>query len=74
MFKVVYEFHTDLSLAKKNLNTIKKKIPEAHIDETDTHYIISLGDFLSRDQANAMIHKAVANGFWGGVLETHKQK
>lgn len=71
VYKVVFEFHTDLSLAKKRLAVIKKKIPEAEIEETKTKYLIVLGNFDSKSMANQMIHTAVKNGYWGGIYKSN---
>ena len=70
MYKVVFEFHTDKALAKKRLNLISKKIPEAEIEETDRHYMIVLGNFETEQMANQMIHKAVSEGYWGGIYKS----
>ena len=69
-YRVVYSFHSSRASAQKSLNIIKKKFPDAYIIEEGLTYIVELGNFYNRLEAEETIHKAVMAGYWGGIYKS----
>jgi hypothetical protein len=70
-FKVVYEFHSSESMAKKALKKIPKLFSNPHISQLkDGGYAVIAGEYDRKDWAEAAVHKLYENKLWGGVYSS----
>lgn len=70
MYRVVHSFYTNIKLAKNQLNQIKKKYPDAVMEEdNDGHYTVVF--MRTKDHKRAMdeLHKIYGMGLWCGIEE-----
>lgn len=74
MYKVVCQFCSTAASAKKCLTSVKKKIPEAFVEEdTDGGFLVTLGDCYKYSEALDLIHKSIACGFCSGIYTGNKR-
>lgn len=67
---VVYKFSNDKASASKDITLLNKKSLNAEIEQTkDGKYVVSLGHFSTKKEANAAIHEAIVNGYWAGIYK-----
>lgn len=67
---VVHKFSNDKASVSRDVTSLNKKSLSAEIEQTkDGMYVVSLGHFSTMKEVNAIIHKAIAEGYWAGIYK-----
>lgn len=67
---VVHKFSNDKASVSRDVTSLNKKSLSAEIEQTkDGMFVVSLGYFSTMKEVNAVIHKAIDEGYWAGIYK-----